>query len=152
MKKHLQLSIDFQLVDHLGQVVLSLLFRREALRDWCLGLCLLKEGLVEALVVSEEHGKKGVKIQVRPTAKVSDRVLASFESDITRLELTPNNLGYLQHFFLKYYRDGVAEVDHLDLEAICSDAGHNEEIYITFKVPDSMPPLTPEEPERRLKH
>lgn len=64
--------------------------------------------------------------------------------------LTRNNLDYVHQFFLKYYRDGVAEVDHLDLEAVDAETGH-EEIYITFQVSESRPPLSPEEAKKRLE-
>jgi hypothetical protein len=64
VNKNLRLPIGIELRRHPGQSILRLSFRREALPDWCLGLCLLKEGLIESLTVVEEHGKAAVKIQV----------------------------------------------------------------------------------------
>ncbi|HLJ85253.1 MAG TPA: hypothetical protein VKZ53_00430 [Candidatus Angelobacter sp.] len=63
--------------------------------------------------------------------------------------MTRKNLGHVYYFFLKYYRDGLAEVDHLDLEAIDAETGSNE-IYVTFNVSESKAPMTPEEAQRRL--
>ena len=149
MNKHLQLPIDIELVRHPGQTVLSLSFRREALRDWCLGLCLLKEGLIETLIVAEERGKSKM-IKFRATQETDRVTQVTFKPDFGQVEITRNQLGYLHRFFLKYYRDGVADVDHLDLEAINADTGEID-AYITFRVPDSRPPVSPEEVERRLR-
>lgn len=53
----------------------------------------------------------------------------------------------LQHFLLKTVRDGSAEVDHVDIEALDqSGAGTT----VAFKLPTSRPPLSPEETRRRL--
>jgi hypothetical protein len=59
-------------------------------------------------------------------------------------------LEYIQAFFLKYYRDEVAEVDHVDLEAIDVATGKQGE-YVTFRVPDSKPPLSAQEVKERLQ-
>jgi hypothetical protein len=64
MSKHLQLPVDIELVHHSGQTVLRLRFDREALRDWCLGLSLLNEGLIENLSVTGERRTKGVQVQL----------------------------------------------------------------------------------------
>ncbi len=150
MNKHLQLSIDIKLVHHPGQDVLALSFRREALNEWCLSLCLLKEGLVETLVITEEYRKMSLEIRFGANPETNRTARATLKQDVSLLEITHGNLDYLQHFFLKYYRDGVADVDHLDLEAINAATGKND-IYITFRVPDSKPPVGPEEAETRLR-
>jgi len=150
MNKHIQLPVEIELVHHSGQIVLRFLFRREALQDWCLGLCLLNESLIETLVITTDHQKMGVKIHVAAKPEIGSVARAYFKPDISQLEITRTNLGYLQHFFLKYYRDGVAEVDHIDLEAINADTG-KKDIYITFRVPDSRPSVSPEEAESRLR-
>jgi hypothetical protein len=64
MNKHLQLPVDIELVHHSGQTVLCLRFHREALRDWCLGLTLLNEALIENLLVTGERRTKGVHVQL----------------------------------------------------------------------------------------
>ena len=150
MNKNLRLPIDIELRHHSGQTVLLLSFRREAIRDWCWGLCLLKAGLIDTLTVDEERGKAAVKIQVLAKPKIPGRVRACFRSDASQLEFPLTSLEYIQCFFLKYYRDEVADVDHIDLEAINADTGKQDE-YITFRVPDWRPPVSPEEAERRLR-
>jgi hypothetical protein len=150
MNKHMRLPVDIQLVRHPGQVVLSLLFRRQALEDWCIGLCLLNEGLIETLTITGERPTTRLKIRVIAKPEIGSVARLNFKPDTSQLEITGASLGYLQHFFLKYYRDGVAEVDHIDLEAIDGETG-NKDIYITFRVPDSRPTVSPEEAERRLR-
>ena len=150
MNKNLRLPIDIELRRHAGQSVLVLSFRREALRDWCLGLCLLKEGLIETLTVAEERGGAAVKIRVLDKPKVPGRANVNFRSDMSQLEVPRTSLEYIQAFFLRYYRDEVSEVDHVDLEAIDSDTGKRDE-YITFCVPDSRPPVSAKEAEERLR-
>jgi hypothetical protein len=150
MKKHLQLSLNVELVRYPQQTAFTISLNRESLRDWCLGLSLLKEDLIETLAVSAERGKRKFEIELLASAGPTVRAQADFSSETTRLKITPNHADYLLHFFLKYYRDGAAEVDHVDVEAASPDEG-SEGTYITFKVPDSSPPLSPEEAERRLR-
>jgi hypothetical protein len=149
MIKHLRLPLDIDLVRHPGQTVLRFSLHREALCDWCAGLSLLKEGLIEALTVSEQPGR-GAKVRFLTEPKAGGTVRVSFRSDLSEITLTRNNLEYLQHFFLKYYRDGVAEVDHIDLQAVDTETGGTD-IYVTFRVPESKAAVTPEEARRRLE-
>jgi hypothetical protein len=150
MNKRLQLPIDIKLVHHPGQDALILSFRREALNDWCLGLCLLKEGLIETLAVTGERRKMSVEIGFGAKPEASRVVRATLRSDTSVVEITNNDLDRLQHFFLRYYRDGVADVDHLDIDAISAATG-NRDVYITFRVPDSRPPVGPKEAKERLR-
>ncbi len=150
MKKHLRLPIVFELKEYPEQSVFKLRLGSEALRDWCLGLSLLKDRMIEALIVSDEQGRKEVEIQVLSTTEITARTQADFRRETAQLKTTPNQLDYLLSFFLKYYRDGIAEVDHIDLEATATGT-KNEDAYIIFTVPDFVPPMTPQELEKRLK-
>lgn len=149
MNKQLRLPVDIDLVRHPGQIVLRLVFHREGLCDWCLGVSLLKEGLIETLTLSGQLTKEA-KVQFLMESKVGGTVGVSFKPDVIRVAMTNNSLDYVQRFFLKYYRDGVAEVDHLDLQAIDAETG-NKEIYVTFRVPDARAPVTPQEAKKRLR-
>lgn len=150
MKKHLRLQITKKKVEYGGERVLRILFAHEALRDWCLGLCLLKARLIRLLLISDEHGKKQLEIQVLDTADIAARTLVDFETEVTQLSISPSQLDYVSSFFLKYYRDGVAEVDHIDLDAVATDGGSNG-VGITLIVPDFAPPLSAEEAERKVQ-
>lgn len=148
MKKQLSLALRLKLVQHPGQTVLNIEFETEALAEWCLGLCLLKEGLIPVLLIQERTAKGKLEIQLTGQTKHRARTQASFESNTTRVRMTPDDLDYLLHFFLKYFRDGVAEVDHLDLDV--ASQTNNQDATITFKVPESAKSLSAEEAKRRL--
>jgi hypothetical protein len=151
MNKHIQIPVEIEVVKRLDHVVLLFLFHRDAVHDWVLSLSLLKEGLIDVLVVTEDRRRRSAKIRLQDCQKkVGERVLISLKADKIQIELTRNSLDFMQHFFLKYYRDGIAEVEHLDLQAIDADTG-NRELYFTLKVPDFAPPVSPEEAERLLR-
>ena len=59
------------------------------------------------------------------------------------MNLTTSDLDFVRHFFLRFYRDGLAEVDHIDVQT--GDGG-----YIIFCAELSVPPLSAEEAERLL--
>lgn len=150
MKKHMKIPVVFESLDHAQESALFVKFDRGALRDWCLGLCLLHERLIDTLVVSNESGQKSVEINVVWTAERGTRVQAELNKEKALMKVTETHLGYLLEFFLTYYRDGVAAVDHVDLQADIRGT-KNKNGYIVFKVPDFVPPVTPEEAERRLR-
>jgi hypothetical protein len=108
----------------------------------------LKEGLIEALLVGEEGTNRELEVRVLSEIKPHARAQASFETETTRLRITLSDLDYLRHFFLKYYRDGVGEVDHVDLEV--ASATESSDASITFKVPEAVLPLSAEEAKKRL--
>jgi len=105
--------------------------------------------LTETLIVSEDHGRKRLELQMVGTPGVNVRSQANLGPETTELRITPSDLDYLLHFFLKYYRDGVAEVDHLDLQVSSGTSGEPES-YITFVVPDAVLPVSEEEARKRL--
>jgi hypothetical protein len=151
MNKRIKVSIKMELKEYPGQKVFVVSFRSDAVESWCLGLCLLEAELIEHLIVSEEVGKKHLEVRVRSSTERDRMPHISVGSDATSyIELTRDGLRYIRKFFLEYYRDGAAQVDHLDLEAIDTSTGRNT-VSITFEVPDSKPPVSPEEAKARLR-
>ncbi|MCC6745759.1 MAG: hypothetical protein IT175_18000 [Acidobacteria bacterium] len=145
MKKRLALPLRSRLTRHQGQTVLRIELEREAVAEWCLGLCLLKEGLISILLVQEVAARGMLEVQL---GTQRTRSLASLDPSASKVSLTQNDLDYIQHFFLKYFRDGVADVDHIDLDVV-SDTD-SQQSTITFKVPDSIGPVSAEEARKRL--
>jgi len=150
MNKVLHIPIDIKLNRHPTQLGLSVFVHEEALQELCLGLCLLAEGLIELLVVGNLSGEKVLKLRLRIKAENDPKARISFESDTSLVELTPTGLKYMQYFFLRYYRDGVAEVDHIDIEAIGIDS-ESTDVYLTMRVGSSRPSVSPEEAKQRLR-
>jgi hypothetical protein len=53
-------------------------------------------------------------------------------------------------FFLKYYRDGMAEVDHMDVEA--NDTRNSESVIdLVVKVAHARPPISEDQLRWRLR-
>lgn len=149
MNQQARLPIHIEIVRHSTQTAVRLQFSRKCLSEWCLGLCLLREGLIDAFTVTEEAAKNS-NVKFLVGAKLGARSRVTLNEPCSEVVLTKNGLDHMCIFFLKYYRDGVADVDHLDLEAVDAETG-GREIYITFQASESRTPMTPDEAKRRLK-
>jgi hypothetical protein len=149
MNKVLHIPIDIKLNRYPTQIGLNVFVHEEALQELCLALCLLAEGLISLLVVGDLRREKILNLSLRGEPDNS-KARISFNADTSLVELTPTGLKYMQHFFLKYYRDGVAEVDHIDIEAIETGA-ENSDAYLTMRVGSSKPSVSPEEAKQRLR-
>ena len=57
--------------------------------------------------------------------------------------ISAGSLDFVRHFFLRYYRGGVAEVDRKDIE---TDEGG----YVVFAADDFTLPVSAQEAKRRL--
>lgn len=114
--------------------------------EWCLDLCLLKFGLVDALVFLV--GKRKLKIEVDNIAD-SRSANVSLAPNEVHIRVDPAELECWLDFFLKYYRDGVAQVRHIDVEALLI-GDQPEDIYVTFTVKDAVAPMSAEEARKIL--
>jgi hypothetical protein len=101
-------------------------------------------------VVGDLSGEKVLKLRLRIKPEDDPKARISFKSDTSLVELTPMGLKYMQYFFLRYYRDGVAKVDHIDIEAIGIDSEITD-VYLTMRVGSSRPSVSPEEAKQRLR-
>jgi hypothetical protein len=146
MIKRLASDVRIEQVRHASEIALEVSFAPGAMRDWSLGLVLLKEQLVDALLVTESPGRSS--LELCRSGQTRDRAKAVFAGSATRLALSNTELDHLVHFFLKYFRDGIAEVDHVDVQAVSGEA--DQECYITFIVPESAPPVSSAEARKRL--
>jgi len=150
VNKSLQLPIEIRVTRYQGDIELAIAFQREALRDWCLGLCLLKARLIEDLIITEQQ--PGMKVTIRlgskPDADRTTRVTIDPETSL--VEISSSHLDNALLFFLQYYRDGVAGVGHIHLESVDARTGARN-VDVTLRVPDVAPSISREELERRLQ-
>ena len=109
-------------------------------------LLLLSERLIEGLTIRREGSKHRVRIRRSDTKGCA---VASWREDSLEIGLSDREIGSWLSFFLKYYRDGMAEVDHIDIEASSAREGIPP-IDIVLKVAHAQPPLSAEEARRRL--
>lgn len=110
-----------------------------------LGLTLLSEGLAEEVILRPVSG--AWILSLHEAAVPRDIQLRRFDVNAIAVSLGRIALEAWLVFFLKYYRDGRAEVDHLDFEAAW-DTG--DACDFTLKVALHKPPVSADEARRRL--
>lgn len=142
MKKTLRHPIGIELarIDHQAIIYVAIPF--VCLSEWLLGLMLLKEKLINTLIIRSTVAPCSIKLYLDSGTNV---VLITDRNSV-QLQLSQMTLDYLIHYFLKYYRDGIAEVDHIDIEAEME----GEDAYITFTADAARPPVDASEARRRL--
>lgn len=128
-----------------GQSVISLVTTPDDIRDLCLCLCLLRDGLVSEILLRSPKDF-GICLEQKPDYE-ENRLVRS--PGYVTVQLTATELERLVDFFLRYYRDGVAEVDHIDIEAN-ENVPNRMDAYVTFFVQDYLPSVSAEEARRRL--
>lgn len=158
MNKKLKLPVRFTKLDISQHLSLELLIEPAALNDWCLLLTLLKENLVSGITVASKYDSQQIEIELFSALKTNKRKnkgpivyrspTLSFAKNSYKLVLPQWALDATLGFFLKYVRDNVAEVDHLDLEVESNEGG--PESYMTFQVLEFAPPLSPEEVKKKI--
>ena len=139
MKKFLDHPLWVETVTVEEQPILRIRVLKPVLGDWCLSLQLLQDRLVEGFVFRQNRSLQKIEFRVNSTERTSIKV------DEARVEVgfSLGDLDFLRHFFLRYYRDDVADVDHVDLET--GSGG-----YVIFSVNDFHPPVSADEARRRL--
>jgi hypothetical protein len=115
----------------------------------CLALALLSYDLVSQVVFGCDD-RHFLIIEVDGQLSASDGSIGAWSPPKARLTLSRNELESWVCFALKYYRDGIGEVDHVDLDVRVAPRGASI-MSVTFVVPNAKPPLSPEETERLLR-
>jgi hypothetical protein len=144
MKKFLDLPLVVDSLTIEQQSSLRIHIPRTIVKDWSLCLQLLLENLIDSFIFRHNslESRRIVEFRLETVSQsnvkeISNRIIIGF---------TTRDLDFIRHFFLRYYRDGVAEVDHIDIET-CGDTYSG---YITILVEESVPPVSPDEASRRF--
>jgi hypothetical protein len=114
--------------------------------DWCLSLVLLRLGLIGSLVIM---GNRKLEIKMDQSIEETDKQKVRVQSERIQIAVNPTELDSWLDFFLKYYRDGVAEVNHIDVEAT-NASDEREQLDVVFKVRDAAEPISAAEGRRML--
>jgi len=143
MKKKVLLAAEFseQVIE--DQAAFKLDLAQSDIPDLCLSLCLLREELVSQVCL-QSNGKLGLCLE--RSESTNNRLV---RSPTLSLQMTRTELERLVYFFLTYYRDGWADVDHIDVEAD-DDVPNRMAAYVIFVVPAYKPPVSADEAKRRL--
>lgn len=136
-------SIHARCVD--GLDVLTINLSEQALLGVSVGLCMLKEGVIANLDLVDTQGKRVARISSQAEVGAS---VQNFGRERVLLSIDPVCLDAWMCFTLRAVRDGVAEVDHLDLDA--NDHANEREVYVVLKFPFSVSPLSEDEARGRL--
>jgi hypothetical protein len=81
--------------------------------ELCALLSILREDIVDVIEIQF----KNFKIILKKTSKDFSKCnLCDFKGGIFKGEISMSMLEYLLFFLLKYYKDGIAEAQHIDLD------------------------------------
>jgi hypothetical protein len=149
MKKHLSLPVRVEVVHLPKQTSIVVRIDGPAIGDWCLGLCLLRQKLADCVAIDSAGGEYTVELRIAQSQGPNGKLRGALKAKNIKLTLDPVTVDYVLAFCLRYYRDGFAEVDHVDLEASIEDLG-DQDAYVTLKFPDSAPPVSPAGARRQL--
>lgn len=146
------LQLPMQLRDGNDQLVLVVELTPEMISQLCLELSLLKEGLAEAIVLSNTQTEFWLEVKRNARILKHERGEISWQKTGARLSIAPNELDYWLHYFLKYYRDGEGEVDHIDsdITKVSSQSDSVRGLFLVLKVPQAAPAVSAAEAKRRL--
>lgn len=114
-----------------------------------MNLCLLREGLIESLTIIDGSEAYSLRISLDPSLN-AQRATVEFRRDGADVLISTTELDYWRHFSLKYHRDGVGEVNHIDVEVPSRDPDAVRGLGLVLQIPDALPPISEEEARRRL--
>ncbi len=133
MEKQLRLPIQFLRDNNKDFASLKIFFSESAVEDLCLGLVLLKENLVLNLIIKDEEDKFTLTIESLPEKHHAKLV---WHDPGANLSLAANEIEYCCMFFLRIFRDGKSEINHVDIEY--TSINSSEIGYVTFVAPSSL--------------
>lgn len=131
------LEVEELVID--GQPLVRIHIGAAAVVEWAVCLQLLADNLVEA--IRFHCMGSGRQIEIRRTTVGRSNI--NHHAGEPKVVLDSHSLDYVRHFFLRYYRDGAAEVNHLDVEL---EGGG----YLTITVDEHVAPVSSDEVKRRL--
>jgi len=91
------ISVDIKRISY--QQVVTVDLEHVSIVEWCLNLCLLKEGLTNTLTFI---GNTTIKIDIDKSIKRSDRAKVHVAPKQIHLSVHPEEFDYWLSFFLKY--------------------------------------------------
>lgn len=134
---------EADLIEKPGRIIFD--YANSASSAFALGLALLNEDLVDAVVIRPLNA--GWVLRLRRGSRSYGTRFRWYAKNHLDVDVVDVELERWLGFFLKSYRDGSPEVDHLDVEGTMDDG---VACNFTLKVADAAPPVSDEEARRRL--
>jgi hypothetical protein len=116
----------------------------ERIADWCLQLCLLDQGLIDHVIMENERSEP-FRLALRISPKLVGRGYMQWQDNPPSLLIDSGRTGYIQHFFLCYYRDGAGDVDHCDVDVSAMYSDIRVGLHMQLYVPKVKPPMSRQE-------
>lgn len=128
-----------------GENVVRIRLADGSIASWTLGLCMLKESVVDTLSVHSED--RSMRLQLERAVRESTGTIRVENGPSTvTVSLSTTELERWVYFFLSYLRDGYGAVDHMDV-----DIDGPDRMTLIVYVPAAAVPLSRDEALRKLK-
>ena len=117
--------------------------------EWCMELILLGHDLTDSISISDV--KYSIDIYINNAQSSNCRsMLLSRDVNYLSLGITRRELRFWTNRFLKYYRDGIADVDHIDVDVEGNASIDQKGLCLVFKGMRCVEPVSAEEAAIRL--
>lgn len=148
MIKRLMTTVETALDQYETYNRLRVTLSDKAVPEWILSLVLLEKKLIDAVLVVNSSASYDLKVTLAEQLTPPTRTVGTLTQSRCELELTATELEYWLRFYLELYRDGVASVNHIDVEV--QSKSSSEQFDVTLYAPHSREPVSVEEARRRL--
>jgi hypothetical protein len=125
-------------------------FEDSIIQAWCLSLSLLQNKLVKQVHLRQENGDLLLDVSLKDSIPPADRGEVAITGNKLSLSLSQNELEMWTCWFLSYYRDGIAPVDHIDVDIPARQDNSRSGLFLTLKVRKATPPMSAEEAKKRI--
>ena len=123
--KQIKVNEIVSVLDFEEQVQLEFSINQKSGIEFLLGLILLKEGLIDLTEAKFKNFDLMLKLS---NHKYSNVEFVSLSKNLLKANISLSNLEYIEHYILKFLRDGQAETEHIDV-----DFEHSKKEY-TLKI------------------
>ena len=149
MNRAVQLLRPIAVKDIAGQLVVEVPLDLTTLSETCLSLTLLREQLMTSFVFLGSDRRTKLSLCARSSTGPLKKARLTIHGQEIELLMTEVALDYALGSCLKYYRDGFAEVDHIDIAVDCAGRA-DPEAYVIMRFADSTTPVSQEDAAKRL--
>lgn len=134
-----------------GQDILGIDVGSGVLVDFCVELCLLEKALVDSIQIVDKKGRLNLGIYIDKDLPIESRAkVISRSTNAIKLAVTQTEVEFWVELFLKYYRDGMSDVDHVDVDIGGGEAGEDVKLFLVLKNLKAAGAVSAEEAARRL--
>jgi hypothetical protein len=143
------ISASIAHVTHASEDTVTARISHGVLVECCMSMCMLYFDIVQSVSLADRTSGLEIIISMRSAARKSARGTYRRSEKQMYVSVTSVELGYWVSFLLRYYRDGVAEVDHMDVDLLPSNQDEKRSTLI-FRFEHAASPLPGDDLRRKL--